>query len=174
VQNAVVARELPGTLVVRVSERNAFAIWQTVSNGQAKFVLIDKQGNVIANQDAAEAKRRQPALLLLSGDDAPAHANALIAQLQAAPAVLSHVAAAQRVDGLRWNLILKNQTVVKLPAENADTAIGQLAALQTSLQLLDRPVEVIDLRQDGRLVIKPYPTPAPAGPAKPGAAPKHG
>ncbi len=174
VQSAVVARELPGTLVVNVTERNIFAIWQTTSNGQPKFVLIDKQGNVIANQDAAEAKRRQPSLLLLSGDDAPANANALVTELQAAPAVLSHVAAAQRVDGLRWNLILKNQTVVKLPTENDDAAIGQLAALQTSMQLLDRPVEVIDLRQEGRLVVKPYPAPTPPTATKQGATQKHG
>ena len=170
VQSAVVSRELPGTLVVTVIERNAYAIWQTVSNGQTKFVLIDKQGNIIADQDAAEAKRREPSLLLLSGEDAPANATTLVTELQAVPAVLSHVAAAQHVDGLRWNLILKNQTVVKLPTENEDAAIGQLAALQASLQLLDRPVEVIDLRQAGRLVVKPYPAPAP--PAKQGATQK--
>lgn len=174
VQSAVVARELPGTLVVTVIERNIFAIWQTMSNGQPKFALIDKQGNVIADQDAAEAKRREPSLLLLSGEDAPANANTLVAELQAAPAVLSHVAAAQRVDGLRWNLILKNQTVVKLPSENEADAIGQLAALQTSMQLLDRPVEVIDLRQEGRLVVKPYPAPAPPAATKQGATQKHG
>jgi len=173
VQSAVVSRELPGTLVVTVTERDAYAIWQTVSNGQTKFVLIDKQGNVIANQDAAEAKRREPSLLLLSGEDAPANANVLVTELQAAPAVLSHVAAAQRVDGLRWNLILKNQTLVKLPSENEADAIGQLAALQTSVQLLDRPVEVIDLRQAGRLVVKPYPAPAPPAPEKQGATQKH-
>jgi len=173
VQSAVVSRELPGTLVVTVTERDAYAIWQTVSNGQTKFVLIDKQGNVIANQDAAEAKRREPSLLLLSGEDAPANANVLVTELQAAPAVLSHVAAAQRVDGLRWNLILKNQTLVKLPSENEADAIGQLAALQNSVQLLDRPVEVIDLRQAGRLVVKPYPAPAPPAPEKQGATQKH-
>jgi cell division protein FtsQ len=174
VQSAVVARELPGTLVVNVTERNIFAIWQTTSNGQPKFVLIDKQGNVIANQDAAEAKRREPSLLLLSGEDAPANANTLVTELQAAPAVLSHVAAAQRVDGLRWNLILKNQTVVKLPSENEADAIGQLAALENSMQLLERPVEVIDLRQEGRLVVKPYPAPTPPAATKQGATQKHG
>ena len=62
---------LPGTLVVNVTERNAYAIWQTVNNGQTQFLLIDNDGNVIANQDAAAAKRREPWLLLLTGPDAP-------------------------------------------------------------------------------------------------------
>ena len=159
VQTATVERELPGTLIVSITERNAFAIWQTGgSDGQApKFQLIDKQGNVIANQDAIAAKRREPWLLLLSGADAPQNAQTLMTELQGTPAVLSHVAAAERVDGLRWNLVLKNRTVVKLPDVGEADAITQLGALQSSMQLLDRPVEAIDLRMPGRLVVRPYP-----------------
>ncbi len=162
VQSATVERVLPGTLIVTVTERAAYAIWQTGGNGSpAKFVLIDKSGNVIANQDAAAAKRREPWLMLLTGADAPQNAQTLITELQASPTVFSHVAAAERVDGLRWNLVLKNQTLVKLPELSEPDAIAELARLQASMQLLDRPVEVIDLRLPGRLVVRPYPPPAP-------------
>jgi cell division protein FtsQ len=163
VQTATVERELPGTLIVSITERNAFAIWQTGgANGQPpKFALIDKQGNVITDQNAIEAKRREPWLLLLVGADAPQNAQSLMTELQAAPTVLSHVAAAERVDGLRWNLVLKDKAVVKLPDAGEAEAISQLAALQASMQLLDRPVEVIDLRMPGRLVVRPYPVPQP-------------
>ena len=163
VQTATVERVLPGTLVVSITERNAFAIWQTGgTDGQApKFVLIDKQGNVITNQNAIEAKRREPWLLLLVGTDAPQNAQSLMTELQNTPSVLSHVVAAERVDGLRWNLVLKDRTVVKLPDVGEADAVSQLAALQTSMQLLDRPVQVIDLRIPGQLVVRPYPTPKP-------------
>jgi cell division protein FtsQ len=165
VQSVTVQRELPGTLVVNITERAAYAIWQT-GGTPTQFVLIDKSGNVIQGQDAGEAKRREPWLLLLTGADAPQNAQTLTTELQAAPQVLSHVAAAERVDGLRWNLILKNQTVVKLPEDNEQDAINQLAALQNSMQLLDRPVEAIDLRLAGKLVIRPYPAAPPPPPAK--------
>lgn len=167
VENAVIERVLPGTLVINITERAPYAIWQTSAatnshSGQpaanAKFVLIDKSGNVIANQDAAAAKRRNPALLLLVGQDAPQNAGTLVNELDANAAVMSRVIAAERVDGLRWNLILKNQTIVKLPTENESQALDQLAQLQTSMTLLDRPVESIDLRQPGRMVVRPYPT----------------
>jgi cell division protein FtsQ len=163
VQTATVERELPGTLVVSIVERNAFAIWQTGgTDGQPpSFALIDKQGNVITNQNAIAAKRREPWLLLLVGTDAPQNAQSLMAELRGAPSVLSHVVAAERVDGLRWNLVLKDRTVVKLPDVGEAEAIDQLAALQASIQLLERPVQVIDLRIPGRLVVKPYPTPKP-------------
>jgi cell division protein FtsQ len=162
VQSATVQRVLPGTLIVTVTERAAFAIWQTTApNGAAEFLLIDRSGNVIADQDAGAAKRREPWLLLLVGADAPQNAQTLMNEFAAAPSVLAHVAAAERVDGLRWNLILKNQTVVKLPDVGEQDAITQLAGLQTSMQLLDRPVEVIDLRQPDRLVVRPYPSGVP-------------
>jgi cell division protein FtsQ len=150
-------------LIINIDERAAYAIWQTGGTASTtKFVLIDKQGNVIADQDAAAAKRRNPALVLLVGQDAPPNAQTLLTELATAPAVLSRVIAAERVDGLRWNLVLKNQTVVKLPSDSEAQAITQLAALQTSIALLDRPVEAIDLRLPGRLVIQPYPAPATA------------
>jgi cell division protein FtsQ len=169
VQTATVERVLPGTLIVRVTERGAYAIWQTGGNGAPlTFQLIDKAGNVIADQDAAAAKRREPGLLLLVGANAPANAQTLLEALAAQPAVQARTAAAERIDGLRWNLILKNQTVVKLPIENMDGALAELSTLQRSMSLLDRPVEVIDLRIPGRLVVRPYPASVDAPAASPG------
>ena len=165
VQSAVIERLLPSTLVVNVTERDVYAIWQTIQNGQPVFQIIDRKGDVISGQDAVEAKRREPSLLLLSGAGAPQQANILIPELKAVPDIFSHVAAAERVDELRWNLILKNHTVVKLPAENQQAALDELAALQNTMRLLDRPVEAIDLRQPGRLVVQPYVV-APPSPGK--------
>jgi cell division protein FtsQ len=164
VESATVERALPGTLIISITERAATAIWQTSGGAHPDFVLIDAQGNVIADQDAAAAKRRDPSLLLLVGADAPQNAATLLAELRGTPAVLDRVVAAARVDGLRWNLILKNQTTVKLPEIGEAGAITELAALQSSMALLDRPVAVIDLRLPGRLVVHPYTAAASAAP----------
>ena len=79
--------------------------------------------------------------------------------LKAQPHVLAHVVAAERVDGLRWNLILKNQTVVKLPEGDMAAALAELAGLQDGMQLLDRPVEAIDLRLPDRMAVSLTPPP---------------
>jgi cell division protein FtsQ len=164
VQSATIRRAWPGTLIVTVTERAPYAIWQTeAADGGIKFVLIDKAGNVIANQDAAAARRRNPALLLLAGADAPQNASTLMGELEAEPDVMSRVVAAQRVGALRWNLILKDQAVVKLPADGERQALSQLAALQGSMALLDRPVEFIDLRLAGKMIVRP----GPPGPPPP-------
>jgi len=165
VQSATIRRAWPGTLIITVMERAPYAIWQTQApGGGIKFVLIDKAGNVIANQDAAAARRRNPALLLLAGADAPQNASTLMGELEAEPDVLSRVVAAQRIGGLRWNLILKDQAVVRLPEDGEQQAIAQLAALQESMALLDRPVEFIDLRLPGKMIVRPGP-PGPPPPA---------
>jgi cell division protein FtsQ len=159
VQTAIVRRELPGTLVVSITERTALAILEVQGAGAPVFSVIDEHGNVVPGQDGAAAWRRQPNLLLVSGADAPQTVPTLIAELKTVPEVQARVSSAQRVDGLRWNLILKDQAVVKLPVDNEAAAIAELNSLQTSMQLLDRPVEMIDLRIAGKLILRPYPTP---------------
>jgi cell division protein FtsQ len=165
IQTATVGRALPNILIVTVTERAPYAVWQTAGGAAPQFVVIDKKGNVIADQDAVAAKRRDPALLLLAGGDAPQNAGSLMTELTEYPTVRAHVAAAARVDGLRWNLILRNNTLVKLPSDNEQQAIAQLSQLQANIALLDRPVEVIDLRFAGRLIVRPYPSAAPVNSA---------
>jgi cell division protein FtsQ len=166
VSDVTVTREFPATLRVSITERNAYAIWQTGTAASPQFLLVDKAGNVIADQDAAGTKRREPWLLLLTGADAPVNAAALITSLQAHPSVMKSVAAAERVAGLRWNLVLKDQSIVKLPEGDVGPAIAELASLEGGMQLLERPVESIDLRMPGRLVVRPYPAVAMDGDSK--------
>lgn len=154
VKQAVVQRVLPATVVVRITERSPFAIWQGPDN---RFVLIDRQGDVMLDHDAAAAKARDPSLLLLAGSDAPRHAAALIDRLHQYPAIERRIVAAQRVDDLRWNLILKDHALVKLPARHVDAALTELMSVQSRIEILDRPVKVIDLRLADRFVVRPYP-----------------
>ncbi len=154
VRNVTVRRVLPATVVVSVEERRPFAIWQ---GPDRRFVLIDRRGSVMLNHDAAAAKLRDPSLLLLAGAGAPRHAAALIDRLGRFPAIQKRIAAAQRVDDLRWNLIMKNHAVVRLPGRHAGAALAELMSIQNRMQILDRPVRVIDLRQADRLVVRPYP-----------------
>ena len=64
VEHATVERRLPGTVVLFLQERRPFAIWQN----QAKFVLIDRNGQLVANQNVAEFRQ----LPLVVGPGAPA------------------------------------------------------------------------------------------------------
>jgi cell division protein FtsQ len=153
VDHAAVERRLPDTLVVRITERRPYAIWQN----QGRFSLIDRAGQVLTDQDVAAFR----SLPLVVGAGAAEHAAAVLEPLAGFPALQDRVEAAVRIGERRWNLHLKNGTDVLLPEGHEAAALQRLATLQDGHDLLDRPLQAIDLRLPDRLTLRPQP-PAPA------------
>ncbi len=158
VEHATVERRLPGTVLVRLTERRPFAVWQN----QGRFVLIDRNGQVVAQQGMngkdAEAFAQLP---LVVGAGAPAAAAALVDALDTQPTVRSQVVAAVRVGQRRWNLTLRSGADVLLPEGEEVPALARLAQLEDHMQLLERPLVNIDLRLPDRLQLRMRPQPAP-------------
>lgn len=166
VQHATVERRLPGTVVVQLTERRPFAVWQ--SGG--RFVLIDRAGQVVAEQDPVKDAAAFTVLPLVVGPGAPEGAAALMDQLAAQPGLKSRVVAAIRVGERRWNLRLSNGADVLLPEGQEGAAMARLMELHAVQALLDRPLQVLDMRLPDRLVVRPQPEPrlpAMAGPRRP-------
>jgi cell division protein FtsQ len=149
VESATVERRLPGTLVINLQERRPYAIWQN----QGKFLLVDRAGQVVTNQDVAEFKR----LPLIVGQGAPAAAAVLLDALRERPTLEEKVSANVRVGERRWNLRLTSGTDVMLPEGHEVAALDRLLQLQQDHAVLDRPLTVIDLRLPDRLVFHPKP-----------------
>ena len=149
VEHATVERRLPGTVVLFLQERRPFAIWQN----QGKFVLIDRNGQLVANQNVAEFRQ----LPLVVGPGAPAAAAMLVDALTDRPDLQKRVIAAVRVGERRWNLRLNNGADVMLPEGHEIVALDRLMQLQQQHALLDRPLAAIDMRLGDRLVLRPRP-----------------
>ena len=169
VQDATVERHWPSTILVSLTERHPFAVWQN----QGRFALIDRDGSVLADQDVGRAGR----LPLVVGLGAPAHAAALLDALAGHTDIDAHLVAAVRVGDRRWNLRLTSGADVLLPDErlDADTydqnaALDRLSMLQQSHQVLDRKLQVIDLRLPDRITLRPDVAMAPV-PGSPPAPP---
>lgn len=155
VQHATVERRLPGTVVVRLVERRPFAVWQTAG----RFVLIDRAGRAVVEQDPAKDAAAFKSLPLVVGAGAPAAAASLLDHLAAHPGLRGRVAAAVRVGERRWNLRLAAGGDVLLPEGAEGPAVARLAELHAAHALLDRPLQVLDLRLPDRLVVRPQPEP---------------
>lgn len=158
VQTATVERRLPGTVVVTLRERQPFAVWQI---DPQHFELIDRKGQPVARQDPAKDTVAFTTLPLVVGPGAPETAATLLDQLATYPAIRSHVVAAVRVGGRRWNLHLAGGGDVMLPEGAEPGALARLQELQANQQLLDRPLAVIDMRLPEKLVVRPQPEPRP-------------
>src|SRR6185312_7808388 len=125
-------RRLPGKVVVVLQERRPFAIWQN----QGKFALIDRAGQLVANQNVAEFRQ----LPLVVGPGAPTDAATLIDALTNRPELQRRVIAAVRGGERRWNLRLNNGADVMLPEGHEIQALDRLMQLQQEHALLDRPL----------------------------------
>jgi cell division protein FtsQ len=147
VEHATVERRLPGTVVVSLQERRPFAIWQN----QGKFGVIDRTGQLVANQNLTEFHQ----LPLVVGAGAPAAAATLLDALAARQDLQKRVIAAVRIGERRWNLRLSNGADVMLPEGHEVQALDRLVQLQQEHALLDRPLAAIDMRLGDRLVLRP-------------------
>ena len=148
VRTATVERRLPHALRVTLVERKPIALWQ--HDGQ--FMLVDKDGHQIPGPiDGYES------LPLVVGDGAPIASIDLFAMLANEPAIAPRVKAAVRVGSRRWNLRLDDAVKgleVRLPEDNPEAALHQLAELEKDHGLTNRHVVMIDLRVADKLVVR--------------------
>jgi cell division protein FtsQ len=146
IAEASVERLLPDMIVVRITERKPLALWQN----HAQFALIDTDGEVIQRNDLD----RFADLLIVVGDDAPREAEALVDILEQQPELRDQVKAAIRIGGRRWNLRLANGIDVRLPEENPENAWARLAEYERTHQVLQRDIQVLDLRFTDQLIVR--------------------
>jgi cell division protein FtsQ len=143
VEQAEVARLLPGVVHVRLIERRPLALWQR----DGRLHLIDHDGVVIHTEgDQPGELARWRDLPVVVGAGAGQAAAKLFALLSTEPELWSRVVALTFIGERRWTLRLDNQVDVLLPEENVLAAWRTLAEQAHRHALLERAVTVVDLR----------------------------
>ena len=86
---------------------------------------------------------------------APEAAPQLTSALASAPDINGRVAVATRIGTRRWDMRFINGVTVRLPEDpGLEPAIQRLAKLQVRTALTQRPLEMIDLRSQGRVYLR--------------------
>jgi len=147
VKEARIVRLLPDTLVVVVEERRQLAVWQ---NG-GRTAVIDGQGGLIPEADP----RQFPQLPLIVGEGANEYAAQILPEVAARPRLMGRLEALVRVDNRRWDLRLKDGSLVQLPAVDEEAALIQLEQLDRSSRILELGFERIDLRDPNMVAVRP-------------------
>jgi cell division protein FtsQ len=159
VRSASIERQLPGTIYVRLAERQPLAVWQHDN----KQELIDRDGTVIPVTDLSRFAK----LPTVVGDDEARHsAAALLDLLASEPDLAARVTAAVLVGDRRWNVRIDNAIDVMLPEDDAAGAWTRLAALERDNKVLQRDVQTVDMRLPDRLVMRVNDAPKDPAPAK--------
>lgn len=147
VKSARVVRLLPNTLIVHVVEHDRLAIWQA----GGRNMVIDSHGQVIRGADAG----RYPNLPLVVGKGAEQAAAEVLPLIAQRPRLMARLEALVRVDERRWDLRLKDGSLIQLPATDQDAALIQLDALDQRERLLELGFARIDLRTPSEVAVRP-------------------
>lgn len=147
-----VRRLWPNRLLIKVHERVPIALWQK------KQILfpIDKDGVTLTYQRAENFTN----LPVVVGDEAPKLTSDLLKALENYPEVKSQLKAATYVSGRRWDLHLKSGMLIKLPDGDVNVGLKRLMRFADEHLIFAKPIAVVDLRLDDRVVIKPMPSQA--------------
>ena len=96
-----------------------------------------------------------PNLPLVVGDDAGEYAMVMTRAMDAYPALKEGLVALSRIGDRRWDMIYSSGVRIQLPELGVAQALAQLSTLEAKYQLLERDVEVIDLRVPGIIAVQP-------------------
>jgi cell division protein FtsQ len=145
VASANIRKVYPSGLAVSIVEKEPMARWRIGD----KTWLVDENGSPIIADDGSFRT-----LPLVVGEGAADDATVMIRALGQYPALKEDLAALSRVGDRRWDLIFYSGLRVQLPESGVAQALAQLSQYQADYQLLDRDVNVIDLRVSGMISLK--------------------
>jgi len=137
VAKADVSRRYPDSISVSIVEKKPYALWQAADG----LHVIERSSKPIAFARAQD----YPHLPLFVGG-APQGGADLVQAIAQHRAVNARVKAMQRISGRRWNLLLDDGVVVKLPEEGWRKQLDALEHLIVDKSVLERDIVEIDLR----------------------------
>jgi cell division protein FtsQ len=153
VSTAAISRIFPGSLDVRITERQPSALW--INEGRE--YLVDGSGRVLS----ALKKGTKVRLPRFSGAGAPEQAQVLLDLIVRFPRIAERFELAERVGERRWTLHLKGGVLVHLGADREAVAFAALSSPAELGKLVETPNAIIDLRTRGRVTVRVAPPSAP-------------
>ena len=149
IDSAELFRLWPDRIGVIIRERSAFALWQI----NEVHHVIDDRGAII--EDAVPANYADlPRLVGAGANTAGPEFLPLLAMHSQLIARTTHVL---RIGERRWSLRLNTGTEILLPQNDVASALATLTALHEERGLFDYDAQIIDLRNSGELVMRPWP-----------------
>ena len=154
VKDVAIRKLYPGKLTVALAEKRAAAVWQH----QDRLTVVEQTGKPIAKFGIADLlNNRFSHLPHLVGQDASQSASEILPLVGRYPQLSGRVASYTRVADRRWDLGLANGMLIMLPETGMDLSLARLAEMAVQDRLLERQVDVIDMRLADRVTFRMQP-----------------
>jgi cell division protein FtsQ len=151
VEQVSIRKFFPETLEISLTEKQPFAVWQR----NEQLNIIEGNGRVITK--IARSAGLSPRLAMLPriiGRGAEKLAPDLFALVSAHPSIVSRVSSYVRVADRRWDILLRNNIVLQLPAHQEREALAAIVQMDKQRQLLSRAIKAVDMRLADRVVLR--------------------
>ncbi len=136
-----------GVLAASVKERVPALLWR---HGRG-IEILDAGGHRVASVTSREVRADLP---LIAGEGADLAAAEALALIDAAGPILPRVRGLVRRGERRWDVVLDHGQRIMLPAEGAVIALEVAVTLHGKEDLLGRDIDVVDLRDPTRPVMR--------------------
>ncbi|MDY8107902.1 cell division protein FtsQ/DivIB [Fulvimarina sp. 2208YS6-2-32] len=146
IERASVSKFYPNRIGIELIEHRPYAVWQS---GES-FTIVDREGSAIVPFSAG----RFDVLPVVVGEGAPEAAAQILDEMEEFAELRASVKAYVRVGDRRWDLALKNGVTIRLPEDEPIAALAEVARMDREHNLLGRDIVSVDLRVDGRVVVK--------------------
>lgn len=146
-----IQKQFPNTLTINITEYTPFALW--FDEDENKLKLIDQFGNIIKIRDNEMPVFQD--LLIVKGKDFKSEINSFFNLLSIHYNIAYDLKEIERVGRRRWNLILKNGILIKMPEEDKDIfSVWNTLEKVLSIYGLDVDLLEIDLRIKNKIFLK--------------------
>ncbi len=149
VKDVSVRRQLPDKMVIDIVEHKPLAIWQN----NEKYFIISDEGKVLR-----VGVERFTDLPIVVGENSPIGTPLLLSYIESHfPEIRSRIKSITREGDRRWSVMLddlKNGIEIKLPENQPNVALEELANLHKENDLLEKNVSRIDMRVPDKIMIK--------------------
>jgi cell division protein FtsQ len=146
VKNANVRKFFPNRLVIEITERQPFGLWQ--KDGVVSIIAGDG-APIDELRDAKFAK-----LPFVVGEGANLRVDEFVGLLDAAGDLREKIRAGMLVSQRRWTLKMNSGVEVMLPETDPKAAVRQLAQLERDGHVIEKDVVSLDLRIPGKLYVR--------------------
>lgn len=146
IEHVTIHKRLPNAVEIIVQEYRPYALWQHKNH----VSVIAETGVVIPKVDP----KKFSDLPLVVGEKANFQCKALFSILMDYPGFKDMIVSAQYIQGRRWRLFFSSNVIVDLPEENIGDTIHSLYELHLKQKILERAVEIIDMRVPNKLIFK--------------------
>ncbi|MEP0943705.1 MAG: cell division protein FtsQ/DivIB [Rhizobiaceae bacterium] len=154
IKDVAIRKLYPGKLTVALAEKRAAAVWQH----KDRLTVVEQTGKLIAKFGIADLlNNRFGHLPHLVGQGASQSASEILPLVGQYPQLLGRVTSYTRVADRRWDLGLANGMLIMLPETGVESGLSRLAELAAEDRLLERQVDVIDMRLADRVTFRMQP-----------------